>query len=160
KAAPLSPACRRVFNSDILFTLQENLMELSLPLLALAIALPGLALFSAGFLWQKAGRQALLNRIEEQQQQFQQQLQEQQLEQVRLQERNTNLQQHNAQQQQWLEQARNDAAQQQAEWGQQLQSLQRQLATEREARLQEQKHADENGRASCRERMYILMWER
>ncbi|QQD24892.1 DNA recombination protein RmuC [Venatoribacter cucullus] len=118
-------------------------MELSLPLLALAIALPGLALFSAGFLWQKAGRQALLNRIEEQQQQFQQQLQEQQLEQVRLQERNTNLQQHNAQQQQWLEQARHDAAQQQAEWGQQLQNLQRQLATEREARLQEQKHADE-----------------
>ncbi len=90
-------------------------MELSLPLLALAIALPGLALFSAGFLWQKAGRQALLNRIEEQQQQFQQQLQQQQLEQVRLQERNTNLQQHNAQQQQWLEQARHDAAQQQAE---------------------------------------------
>src|SRR5690606_40116773 len=36
-----------------------------------------------------------------------------------------------------------DAAQQQAEWGQQLQNLQRQLATEREARLQEQKHADE-----------------
>ena len=114
-------------------------MELSIPTLITAIAVPGIALFMAGFLWQKARLQALLNRIDEQQQQ----LQEQQLEQVRLQERNANLQQHNQQQQQWLEQARQDAAQQQSEWGQQLQSLQRQLATEREARQQEQKHADE-----------------
>lgn len=114
-------------------------MELSIPTLITAIAVPGIALFIAGFLSQKARLQALLNRIDEQQQQ----LQQQQLEQVRLQERNANLQQHNQQQQQWLEQARQDAAQQQSEWGQQLQSLQRQLATEREARQQEQKHADE-----------------
>ena len=114
-------------------------MDISVMTLILAIALPGVALFTAGFLLQKARRQALELTLSEQQNQ----LQQQQLELVRLQERQHGLQQQSQQQLQWLEQARRDAVQQQAEYSQQLQQLQRQLATEREARLQEQKNAEE-----------------
>lgn len=115
----------------------------SLPLVAMFAVLSALTSGLLVLLWQQQLRRKQALNIESQIQPLQQQMQEQQLELARWQERGQSALQQIQQLQQQYEQERQHWQQQNEALQQRLLGVQRQLATEQEARIQEQKHADE-----------------